>query len=101
MTRGFCFLVFMLDRLAVSSIRAGVIGIVLAGLASMSSARAKDAAVGVNVINPYVLSLADQNAMLDAIHASGVSVIRASITLDDKGVDYAERAWNAASGSSG
>jgi len=56
-------------------------------------AQTPEAAIGVNVINPYALSASEQDAMLDAIHSSGVSVIRASITLDDKGVDYAERAW--------
>lgn len=59
---------------------------------SASAVRAQEAAVGVNVINPYVLGTSEQDAMLEAIHTSGVSVIRASITLDDKGVDYAERA---------
>jgi len=57
------------------------------------AAQAQEATIGVNVINPYALSASEQDAMLDAIHSSGVSVIRASITLDDKGVDYAERAW--------
>jgi len=71
-----------------------VAGAVLgAFLLSASAAWAQEAAIGVNVINPYVLGATEQDAMLDAIHASGVSVIRASITLDDKGVDYAERAW--------
>ncbi|WP_426439304.1 hypothetical protein [Bradyrhizobium genosp. P] len=95
MMRFFRFPILARDLLTQKCIRrGGVIGIVLSSLlSSILSAQAEDAAVGVNVINPYVLSLADQNAMLDAIHASGVSVIRASITLDDKGVDYAERAW--------
>ncbi|MDQ0473159.1 hypothetical protein QO011_006193 [Labrys wisconsinensis] len=72
-----------------------VAGVILgAVLLSASPAQARDAVVaGVNVINPYILGASEQDAMLDAIHASGVSVIRASITLDDKGVDYAERAW--------
>jgi hypothetical protein len=45
------------------------------------------------VINPYPLAATEQNAMLDAIHTSGVRMIRASITFDDKGIDYAARAW--------
>jgi hypothetical protein len=57
------------------------------------AAQTQEAVVGVNVINPYALSASVQDAMLNAIHAYGVSVIRASITLDDRGVDYAERAW--------
>jgi hypothetical protein len=62
-------------------------------LLSSSTAQGQaGAVVGVNVINPYALSVPEQNAMLDAIHAAGVSVIRASITLDDKGVDFADRA---------
>ena len=85
MARAFCLL------LALGSTR--VLLTLAALLGAISAARAGEAAVGVNVINPYVLSVADQNAMLDAIHAAGVSVIRASITLDDKGIDYAERAW--------
>jgi hypothetical protein len=71
-------------------IRALFVGTVLF---SASAAGAQEAIIGVNVINPYVLAVSEQDAMLDAIHASGISVIRASITLDDKGVDYAERAW--------
>lgn len=85
MARAFCLL------LALGSTRVLLTLAVLLG--AISAARAGEAAVGVNVINPYVLSVADQNTMLDAIHAAGVSVIRASITLDDKGIDYAERAW--------
>jgi hypothetical protein len=70
--------------------------VLLTGLLVTHAARptqAQSAAVGVNLINPYVLPLAAQEQMLDAIHRAGVSVIRASITLDDKGVDFAERAW--------
>ncbi|MBR1206227.1 MULTISPECIES: hypothetical protein [unclassified Bradyrhizobium] len=74
--------------------RCGTMSIASFGfLSPILSAQAAGVVAGVNVINPYVLSVADQDAMLDAIHAAGVSTIRASITLDDKGFDYAERAW--------
>ena len=73
-------------------VRLLAVGAMLAALWSAPAA-AQGTAVGVNVINPYVLSVADQDAMLASIHAAGVRVIRASITLDAKGVDFAERAW--------
>ncbi|WP_183572618.1 hypothetical protein HDF18_05145 [Mucilaginibacter sp. X5P1] len=56
-------------------------------------ANAQGVAVGVNVINPYKLSIADQNDMLSKIKSAGVHVIRASITLNDAGIDFAQRAW--------
>ena len=56
-----------------------------------SLAQASDVAVGVNIVNPYNLSAAEQDATLAQMKAAGVRVIRASITLDDKGVDFAER----------
>jgi hypothetical protein len=48
--------------------------------------------VGTNIVNPYPLSSEQQDTMLEAMKSAGVRVIRASITLDDKGVDFAERA---------
>jgi len=55
---------------------------------------AQHIAVGVNLINPYKLSIADQNTMLSKIKSAGVHVIRASITPNDAGIDFAQRAWN-------
>jgi hypothetical protein len=63
---------------------------VLAPLAMQ--AQAADIAIGVNVVNPYGLSAAEQDTLLGRIKASGVHVIRASITLDDHGIAFAERA---------
>ena len=54
--------------------------------------RAQAPELGVNVINPYALSKDAQDDVLAAIHTAGVTVIRASLTLDDKGVEFAERA---------
>ncbi|SDS82700.1 hypothetical protein SAMN05216490_1894 [Mucilaginibacter mallensis] len=59
----------------------------------MPSINNQAVAVGVNVINPYKLSIAEQNDMLSKIKSAGVHVIRASITLNDAGVDFAQRAW--------
>ncbi len=53
---------------------------------------AQNPVVGINVVNPYSLPIEKQNAMLDDLKADGINVIRASITLDDKGVDFAQRA---------
>jgi hypothetical protein len=77
----------LIARLVVSS------ALLVAPWFEPGAARAQGPAIGVNVINPYVLSVADQDAMLAEIHGTGVRVIRASITLDAKGVDFAERAW--------
>jgi hypothetical protein len=56
---------------------------------------ARDIAIGTNVINPYAFSIEEQNALLAELKADGVRLIRASITLDDKGVDFADRATKA------
>ena len=64
----------------------------LAILACVRAVSAQNAVVGVNVINPYILSVDVQDQTLAAIRAAGVTTIRASITLDDKGIDFAERA---------
>jgi hypothetical protein len=49
--------------------------------------------VGTNVVNPYLLNLADQDDLLNQLQTAGVHVIRASITLDAKGIAFARRAW--------
>jgi hypothetical protein len=64
---------------------------ILCGTFSIRPALADDVAVGTNIVNPYPLSIAEQDAMLKEMKSAGVRVIRASITLDDKGVDFAER----------
>ena len=65
---------------------------VVFALFAVSNAYASDPIVGVNVINPYRLNIADQDVMLSNIHNAGVHVIRASITPDDAGLDFASRA---------
>ena len=55
---------------------------------------AQNVAIGVNIVDPYKLSVDAQNTMLDQMKAAGVSVIRASVTQDAKGVDFAARAWS-------
>lgn len=54
---------------------------------------AQNVTVGVNIVDPYKLSVDAQNAMLDQMKVAGVKVIRASVTQDAKGIDFAERAW--------
>ena len=50
-------------------------------------------ALGVNIVNPYKFAPAELDAMLMGMQHDGVKVLRASITLDEKGVEFAERAW--------
>lgn len=66
----------------------------VSGALIADGAWAAETVVGANVIDPYRLSIDDQNAMLANMKSAGVRVIRASITLDSKGVDFAERAWD-------
>ncbi len=55
-------------------------------------ARAESLAIGVNVVDPYKLTVAEQDAMLAQIAAAGIHTIRASLTFDDHGIAFAERA---------
>jgi hypothetical protein len=57
-------------------------------------AQAQRVVIGANIVNPYVLTKADQDAILSEMNSAGVRVIRASITFDDRGIDFAESAWN-------
>jgi hypothetical protein len=63
-------------------------------IANSAVSHGQDVAVGVNIIDPYKLSVDAQNTMLDQMKAAGVKVIRASVTQDAKGVDFAEHAWS-------
>lgn len=54
---------------------------------------AKDLVVGVNFVVPGHLSVPEQNAVLTAMKSAGVRVIRAPLTPDDKGLDFAKRAY--------
>jgi len=58
-------------------------------------AQAANLVVGVNLDNPMRANVADQNAMISALKAAGVYVIRAGISPDDKGVDFAKRLYAA------
>jgi hypothetical protein len=48
--------------------------------------------MGVNVVNPMGVRLADRDTVLRQLQAAGVHVIRCGITADDKGIDFACRA---------
>jgi hypothetical protein len=54
---------------------------------------AQDMVVGVNVVNPMRASVADQNVLLSQLKAAQVRVIRCGISNDDKGIDFAKRAF--------
>jgi hypothetical protein len=58
------------------------------------AARAADLVVGVNLVNaPYNLTVAEQESILDAMHAAGVTVTRGAIPPGEKGVSWAERVY--------
>ena len=71
-----------------------ILAALLIALASNTVSYGQDVAIGVNIVDPYSLSVDAQNTMLDQMKAAGVGVIRASVTQDAKGVDFAERAWS-------
>jgi hypothetical protein len=52
---------------------------------------ASDVAVGMNLVNPYKLGEAELVHTLGDLKAAGVRVVRASITPDDRGVEFADR----------
>jgi hypothetical protein len=56
-----------------------------------AQAQAQDVVLGVNAAMGS-LSVEQQNAILAKLHAAGIHYIRAGITPDDKGVDFARRA---------
>ncbi len=58
-------------------------------------AQAADLVVGVNVVNPMRASVADQNDIISQLKAAHVRVIRAPLTPDDKGIDFAKRVYAA------
>jgi hypothetical protein len=64
---------------------------VLGALAASGAARATEVSRGVNASMGSV-TVEQQNANLANLHAAGVHYIRAGITPDDKGVDFARRA---------
>ena len=49
-------------------------------LGTVTTARGESLAVGVNVVNPQRLGLADRQAVLDQLQAAGVRIIRAQKT---------------------
>lgn len=57
-----------------------------------ASARA-DITVGVNVVGLLKLGADQQNTVLNDLKGAGVRVIRTGISPDDKGVDFAKRAY--------
>jgi len=54
---------------------------------------AENAVVGVNMVSPQHMKVAEQDAMLARMKSAGVRVIRSEITPDEKGVDFARRAY--------
>jgi len=72
-----------------------LLGYALAAGFTLTPAHGEDMAVGVNVVNPLRASVADQNALIAQLKAAGVRVIRASVTPDDKGIDFAKRVYAA------
>ncbi len=65
--------------------------VLIAVVAALASAHAGNVVVGTNIINPYALSAEEQNALLLQLKSAGVQVVRASITLDEKGLALAEK----------
>ncbi len=58
---------------------------------TVKAATRQDVIIGTNIVNPYALSDTEQNMMLSRMKADGVRTLRVSITLDDKGIAFAER----------
>jgi hypothetical protein len=67
------------------------LGLLLCALAPSRSAQAQNAILGV-VASLESMSVDQQNAVLGELHGAGVHFIRAGITSDEKGVDFARRA---------
>jgi len=59
----------------------------------LAPVQAADLVVDVNVVNPMRASVVDQNAVIGQLKAASVRVIRAILTPDDKGVDFAKRIY--------
>ena len=64
--------------------------LILSGMAAVAHA---DITVGINVVGLQKMDVDHQNAILNDLKAAGVTVIRTGITPDDKGVDFAKRAF--------
>jgi len=59
----------------------------------LAPVQAANLIVGMNVVNPMRASVADQNAIIGQLKAAGVRVIRAGLTPDEKGIDFAKRVY--------
>jgi hypothetical protein len=68
-----------------------ILGLLIFFVLSSRQMHAQDVVVGVNA-SMGSLSIQQQNIILSELHAAGVHSIRAGITPDDKGVDFARRA---------
>lgn len=75
-----------LTRLAVN--RLTICACLVAALAVTPPARGDAVTVGVNVVNPQRLSLADRDAILDQLQSAGVRVIRVPLASPWNGDDY-------------
>ena len=64
-----------------------IFGVVLSSVAT-TPAKAASAVVGINVVHPQSLTVAQENDILDNLKAAGVHVIRTGITPDDKTIDF-------------
>lgn len=68
-------------------------GAMIAGLVA-SPLCGQQVVVGVNLVDPYSMNSQALDEMLNSLHGAGVHVIRASITPNDAGVEFAARAWS-------
>jgi hypothetical protein len=69
-----------------------ILGVVLSSVAT-TPAKAASAVVGINVVHPQSLTVAQENDILDNLKAAGVHVIRTGITPDDKTIGFVKRAY--------
>ena len=69
-----------------------VLSLLIAG-SGFGVVQAQKLVTGMNVVNPMRSSVADQDALIAQLKAANVHVIRAWITPDDKGIDFAKRVY--------
>jgi hypothetical protein len=70
-----------------------IVAVIVIAFTVAGRAQANDLVVGVNVVNPTRASVADQDAIIGQLKAARVRVIRAPLTPDDKGIDFAKRVY--------
>jgi hypothetical protein len=83
-------------RMRHSRIHGAVILLLMVTLAANrtdGAPQSEDFVLGVNIVNALRASVADQNAVIAQLKAAGVRVVRAGVTPDDKGIDFAKRVY--------